>query len=86
MHNFKPGDLALTLINLGRLVPAGSVVELIRPFAKGDVLMDLKFHADAWECSKPDLGKGLFYAEKHLMPLRGELQPEQQKSREVEHG
>lgn len=84
MHNFKPGDLALTLVSL-KLVPAGSVVELIQPFAKGDVFKGLKFHADAWECSKSDLGKGLFYAEKYLMPLLGDFQAEQQESKGVEH-
>jgi len=33
-----------------------------------------------------DVPKGAICLEKHLMPLRGDFKPEQQQSREVEHG
>jgi hypothetical protein len=74
MSQFKPGDLALIIGTTGRRPELiGTTVELMFSFSN--------IHGDLWawrdgeklECTQ----------EKHLMPLRGDFQPEQQKSREV---
>jgi hypothetical protein len=86
-HNFKPGDLALTLIGLP-VLPAGSVVELQERIPKGEPIRDIDgtcyiAGADGWRCSHGAIDARLIYADIDLMPLRGDFQPERQKSKEV---
>lgn len=86
-HNFKPGDLALVIAG-GHL---GEVAELVRFVLPGEVVVspttgkEYQFRPAAgiggWLC-----GFKYMHAIKHehnLMPLRGEFEPEQQKSREL---
>ena len=85
-HQFKPGDLALTLVSL-QILPAGSVVELYKGINPGDNLGSLSYPIPAmvsgWWCAHSEIGDRLPFAETSLMPLRGDFSPEQQKSREV---
>lgn len=86
MSQFKPGDLALTLISLS-ILPAGSVVELYKAINPGDNVGSKRRPIPAvvkgWWCAHSDIGDRLPFAETSLMPLRGDFAPEQQKSREV---
>lgn len=86
-NNFKPGDLALTLISL-RILPAGSVVELYKAINPGDNLNCVRRPIPAmckgWWCAHGEIGDRLPFAETSLMPLRGDFTPEQQKAKEVE--
>ncbi|NWD49041.1 hypothetical protein [Pseudomonas gingeri] len=85
-HNFKPGDLALTLISLS-ILPAGSVVELYKVVNPGDNLSCARYPILAtrkgWWCAHGEIGDRLPFAETSLMPLRGDFAPGRQKSREV---
>jgi hypothetical protein len=85
-HKFKPGDLALTLISLS-ILPAGSVVELYKAISPGDNLGSVRNPIPAmrqgWWCAHSEIGDRLPFAETSLMPLRGDFQPEQQKSKAV---
>ncbi len=95
-NQFKPGDLAL-VVGCHRLPTLiGSVVELFaKPDAGGLALTPdgslAAFEGDsaAWIVLKDghvsingDVGWALV-SEIHLMPLRGDFQPERQQSREV---
>lgn len=87
-HNFKPGDLALSLVErcgvpamtqfeLVDLVPAGTGMRC----AAGDLH---RFPMDVWRCGTPLVADGcLIFEAKELMPLRGDFTPERQKSQEV---
>jgi hypothetical protein len=89
MSQFKPGDPALLLIDIGP-VSSGSVVELISRWPAGT---DMKLVGggkaecaeDSWVFSGSSIpAPGLGFApERCLMPLRGDFAPEQKKSREV---
>jgi hypothetical protein len=85
MSNFKAGDLAL--IKYGDA--AGELVELVsRHTTDGEVVRGVAdtFVADGgvqWLVSWVHEGAEGLYDEHWLMPLRGDFQPEQQKSREV---
>ncbi len=85
-HNFKPGDLALTLIDLSPVM-AGSVVELIERLAKGDLVHTprgiLQATENGWICAHPDAPGNIGFCDTALMPLRGDFQPERQKASEV---
>ena len=87
MSQFNPGDLALTLINLGRLIPAGSVVELTKAIRPGDNLgtkqRPIIAIARGWFCTHREAGDKNPYAETSLMPLRGDFAPLEQKSMAV---
>lgn len=86
-NNFKPGDLALTLISLP-ILPAGSVVELYKAIKPGDNLNCVRHPIPAirkgWWCAHGEIGDRLPFAETSLMPLRGDFVPEQQKAKEAE--
>ncbi len=85
-HNFKVGDLALTLVDIPAL-PAGSVVELVEPMEKGEIILidgePREVAEKAWMCRQPQQRRNLGYTERRLMPLRGDHAPEYQKSQEV---
>lgn len=70
-HQFKAGDLAITLIE-GVVFPVMSQVELIR-----------RVWPDGfWQVGRD--GVRSVYREPCLMPLRGDFVPEQQKTKEVQ--
>ena len=85
-NQFKPGDLALTLIDLPPVM-AGSVVELVERVAKGDLIHTphgmLQATANGWICAHPEAPGNIGFCDTALMPLRGEFQPERQKATEV---
>ncbi|PZE12714.1 hypothetical protein DMX10_14810 [Pseudomonas sp. 57B-090624] len=86
MSNFKAGDPAITLIDLGPIM-AGSVVELDCPIAKGDIIGHpsgrLIALENGWICLHPLVPGRVAYKESALMPLRGDPEPESQKALEV---
>ncbi|PVZ56542.1 hypothetical protein C9422_18640 [Pseudomonas sp. B1(2018)] len=86
-HQFKPGDLALTLIS-GFGFAAMTTVKLDVFLRKGQTaqepdgcLWTPKF--DGWAVYRDDADGAGFFKPEHLMPLRGDFAPEQQKTREV---
>lgn len=86
-HKFNPGDMALTLIGLGRFMQAGSEVELVKAIHPGDNLgtksRPVIATAYGWFCTHREVGDNIPYAEKSLMPLRGDFAPLEQKSQAV---
>lgn len=98
-HQFKPGDLALVVackipeligkvVELVEMIPAGGTTKT------GDREWENKTNDAAWLVTGPGLlcltVKGnvepdtfTSIAERKLMPLRGDFQPERQKSQEV---
>lgn len=86
-NQFKPGDLALTLVD-DDFIPAFSVVTLDSRASKGDPCFtwDNKpdvAEDDGWFVHYPSSTEAWFYVDKELMPLRGDFAKEQQKSREL---
>ncbi|QDD91913.1 hypothetical protein [Pseudomonas oryzihabitans] len=87
-HNFKPGDLAILLTDVGPLVsgavvtlvclvPAGYRFEaLISNVSKGEAVLDRPM----WRLDHQDIpqGEGAMAPESKLMPLRGDRRQEQQ--------
>lgn len=86
-HQFKQGDLAMTLVSL-KVLPAGSIVQLDKAINPGDNIWTKRAPLIAigkgWFCSHSEVGDRLPFAEKNLMPLRGDFVPEQHKAREAE--
>ena len=84
-HNFKPGDLALTLVG-NELYPAMTQVELIDSLNPGDVWpykgLNLPLQKCVWVCRSRHWE--MIYQPKDLMPLRGDFTHEQQKAKEAE--
>ncbi len=82
-HQFRQGDLAVTLGHLVQ-IPAGSVVELVKRVPAGHLFRTSGLLAleEGWVASS---GNGVlaYYANKHLLPLRGDFTPERQKTQEV---
>lgn len=87
-HQFKPGDLALTLC-ARQAYPAMCVVELVA-FAsppKRYKLIDGSIWtppAPGWVVDRAESDLHDFYEPHQLMPLRGDFAPEQQKAKEAE--
>ncbi|MBI6601873.1 hypothetical protein [Pseudomonas sp. S4_EA_1b] len=83
-NNFKPGDLALTLVG-NDLYPAMSQVELIEALKTGDVWtykgLTLPLAKDVWVCRARYWE--MIYQSSDLMPLRGEFTHEQHKAKEA---
>ena len=88
-HNFKPGDLALTLVDCCGVL-AMTQVELVELVEPGTLLTMVngrkaRFSYPAWRCSTaliPDAD--LMFRTKELMPLRGgDFSHEQQKAKEA---
>jgi len=96
MSQFKPGDLALVVATRSGL-NIGKTVTLDRRISAGEEIQlndwTLTCVSDGWLATGDLLTKtpfhGVFrtaqhgFREKCLMPLQGDFQPEQQKSREV---
>ncbi|ROM29292.1 hypothetical protein BK645_10000 [Pseudomonas protegens] len=84
-HQFKPGDLALTLAPIGDEAPAGCEVELIQFFPEGTDanFQGIEFVAecDLWVVRLHE--RFAAFGVKHLMPLRDDFAPEQQKTKEA---
>jgi hypothetical protein len=86
-HQFKPGDLALTLASRFG-IPAMCQVELVVYLMKGQKAEEPDGQLwtaphDGWIVGREnEIGYG-FFAPQQLMPLRGDFTPEQQKSQEV---
>lgn len=85
-HQFKPGDSALTLIDLPPIM-AGSVVELVERITKGDIVRTpsgpLVAMGDGWICAHELAPRNAAYSDKALMPLRGDFAPVQQQEKEL---
>ena len=81
-NQFKPGDLALTLVDCED-VGLGSVVELVRFVESGFDFGVFEADGDGWVVTCR-LASKLFYITEYLMPLRGDFAPEQHKAKEVE--
>ena len=86
MHNFKPGDLALTLIDQFDW-PAGSVVSLyvFCPAGSAHKAPNCSFvsQKDEWVCISEAYDHGQCYRPNELMPLTGDFAPERQNSQEL---
>lgn len=89
-HQFKPGDLALTLVNRCG-VPAMSQVEIVDFVEPGTTLTMIdgrsaRFSYPTWRCSTSSIPDAdLMFRTKELMPLRGDFSTDQQKSKELCH-
>lgn len=95
-HNFKPGDLAIIIGCTRNPRNIGVTVELIEFIDPGQRAAD--FHplsgkryisiasGPGWLVSGEALSESgaAICLEKHLMPLRGDFEPEQQKTKEAE--
>ncbi|MEG0064721.1 MAG: hypothetical protein RR740_08980 [Pseudomonas sp.] len=84
MSNLKPGDPALTLVDLDE-VPVMSCVEVVEIHIAGKPVRikgQIKIFKQDYYVADYE-GKLYGYAIKSLMPLRGDAQPEHQRSREV---
>jgi len=86
-HNFKSGDLALTLRG-GFGFPAMTTVKLDVFLRNGETaqepdgcLWTPKF--DGWVVYREDVDGAGFFRPEHLMPLRGDFTHEQQKAKEA---
>lgn len=101
MHNqFKPGDLAIIVGCTQFPQILGRCVELVTRHQRGELFFvygaPFRPSEDAWLVSGDSVSQPLvdggtldgmcMIAERHLAPLRGDFQPEQQKSMVVEHG
>lgn len=84
-HQFKAGDLALTLVDIPLHVPSGACVEVFRLISAGD-------HFETPEGQRTMLRDGVvvvwmgskyIYHPSKLMPLRGDFAPAEQKSQAV---
>ncbi|MFV3314096.1 hypothetical protein [Pseudomonas sp. NY15374] len=85
-HQFKPGDLALTLASIPGHITAGACVEVRRILEAGEEyqMPDARFRTN---CKMVMVTKGrshYLYKPSELMPLRGDFSPEQQKAKEAE--
>ncbi len=87
-NNFKPGDPALTLISSFGFA-AMTTVKLDMFLSNGQTaqepdgrLFTPKF--DGWVVYRDGEPGGGFFRPEHLMPLRGDFTPEQQKAKEAE--
>lgn len=80
------GALALTLIDLPPVM-AGSVVELLERITKGDIVETPSGRrvasGNGWICAHERAPGNAAYADKALMPLRGDFVPSQDKSQVV---
>ncbi|QPP24920.1 hypothetical protein I5102_003411 [Pseudomonas aeruginosa] len=87
MSKFKPGDLAITLIDLPPVM-AGSVVELETKITKGDIVHTaagpMLANGSGWIRIHELVPGKCAYGEGALMPLKGDFHPEQQKAKGVE--
>lgn len=84
-HQFKPGDLALT-IKATKQLACGSCVEVLYMRRRGEVVfirhMEVTLSDDF--CAVLKDGEKHLYLPVHLIPLRGNFAPEHQKTKEAE--
>jgi hypothetical protein len=80
-HQFKPGDLALTLLPCEHL-PAGWAVELIESVSDETPFKIFRASGDGW-IVEFRCGSKAFFNSRYLMPGRGDFAPEKAESREV---
>lgn len=99
-NQFKPGDLALIINTLRSPQYIGKTVELVRFVRKGEKYQagrhELRAEGEGWVCRGDLAGtfsdrSGIHQTpgtalvdQKCLMPLRGDLEPKQQKAKEAE--
>ena len=86
-YQFKKGDPAITLkpVEDGDIpIPSGSLVELLFAVPAGHIFRSVGLLASesGWLVRSSD-GQPAYYANRHLMPLRGDFCPEQTESLEV---
>lgn len=86
-HNFKPGDLALTLVDDDD-IPAYSVVTIDSRILKGDPCFTWDNQAstadaNGWFVIHPNAPECSLYEDGELMPLRGDFSHEQHKAKEA---
>ena len=83
-HNFKPGDLALTLAG-DEIYPAMTQVELVEMLQPGDLWshkgLRIPLVKVVWVCRSRYWE--MIYQPKDLMPLHGDFTHEQQKAKEA---
>ncbi|SDJ60158.1 hypothetical protein [Pseudomonas indica] len=81
-RSFQPGDQALTLRPFGNILPAGSVVTLIDRAEPGE---EFTYAGTRYRVTRPvwgvrgQGGEPAIIAERFLMPLRGDEEPEQRR-------
>ncbi|MCS4284431.1 hypothetical protein M2396_002727 [Pseudomonas sp. BIGb0278] len=85
-HQFKPGDLAMTLVGIPGHIESGAAVEVESILRPGDIV---RYRGERREIAKPQVlvmrdGSKYSYHPHQLIPLRGDLAPEQQKAKEAE--
>ncbi len=85
-HQFKPGDLALTLVSLPGHLNAGACVSVRRILEAGDEYrMRDGMHLAARKMIMVTRdGSHYLFKPAELMPLRGDFEPEQQKAKGAE--
>lgn len=83
-HQFKPGDLALTLKSIGH-VPEMACVEIVEILPSGTRIdVGGKIYTLKREVVEVIyLGGNAGYKHTNLMPLRGDFAPDQQKVKEL---
>lgn len=86
-HNFKPGDLALILVPNYQFAAMSEVsLVIFIPEGQGAIEPDgTRWSAPytGWIVEREGEDGYGFFRSRHLMPLRGDFTPEQQKAREV---
>lgn len=89
MSQFKPGDSVLIIFS-NNPKHAGAVAEVLEVFSDTKLLYKYRGelhsgHADGGPLAFIQIPSGgiWMYRHRHLIPLRGDFAPEQQKSREV---
>lgn len=86
-NQFKPGDLALTLV-FDVLIPQGSQVELVERVQKGQLIVS-KGHqfvvpSAGWIVTHPSIAPNqVGYGEGELMPLRGDFTSSPERAQEL---
>lgn len=85
-HQFKSGDLALTLTSIPGHIATGACVEVRRILEAGDEfqMLDAKCRANCKTIMVTKDRRHYLYKPSELMPLRGDFDQEQQKAKEAE--
>ena len=85
-HQFKPGDLALTLASIPGHIDSGVCVEVRRILGAGDEyqMPDVRCRTKCKMVMVTKDRSHYLYKPSELMPLRGDYTPEQQKAKEAE--
>lgn len=86
-NQFKPGDLALTLV-FDVLIPQGSQVELVERVQKGQLIVAKGYQfvvpSAGWLVTHPSISPTqVGYGDGELMPLRGDFSTAPERAHEV---